>query len=224
MAFWLTQPVAKLATLLEQYLDRQPPTVVIQVTTWWETAIVHVKLMECGLGVNLPASVSQTSSEWLRYTPKVISAKFLLRRSYYCYYIWSNCGKSNVNRLFIIYQFPWKPTHPHVNNAINMARNDALAISNYRNRQTDCQSLSLESHVQYSCSTTMVRRPCSCPCAICQNLYLEILVSLFSLVLWLIFANIRQIFMFTISYILAKVIIHRTLMVKKRWVRHSVSW
>ena len=48
-------PMAKLVTLLEQNLDRLPPTVVIQATTWWETALVHVKLQECGQGVNLPA-------------------------------------------------------------------------------------------------------------------------------------------------------------------------
>ena len=44
--------MAKLVTLEEQRLDRQPATVVILATTLWETAIVHVKLQECGLGVN----------------------------------------------------------------------------------------------------------------------------------------------------------------------------
>ena len=56
----MTPPMAKLVTLLEQHLNRQPPTVVIQATTWWETVFVDVKLMECGLGMSLPASVSQT--------------------------------------------------------------------------------------------------------------------------------------------------------------------
>ena len=32
-ALCLTQPMAELVTLLEQHLDRQPPTVVIQATT-----------------------------------------------------------------------------------------------------------------------------------------------------------------------------------------------
>ena len=49
--------MAMLITRLEQHLDRQPPTVVIQVTTWWETTLTHVKLQECGLGVHLPINV-----------------------------------------------------------------------------------------------------------------------------------------------------------------------
>ena len=49
--------MAKLFTLLEQHLDRQPTTVVTQVTTWWETVIVLVKLQECGLEVHLPVEV-----------------------------------------------------------------------------------------------------------------------------------------------------------------------
>jgi len=40
----LTQPMAELVTLLEQHLDGQPPTVVTQATTWWETVLAHVKL------------------------------------------------------------------------------------------------------------------------------------------------------------------------------------
>ena len=51
-------PMAKLITLLEQHLDRQPPTVVIQATPWRESVHAHVKLMECGLAVNLPVKVS----------------------------------------------------------------------------------------------------------------------------------------------------------------------
>ena len=57
VAFWITQPMAKLVTLLEQHLDRQPPTIVIQATPWWETVLAHVKLQECGLGVNLSVKV-----------------------------------------------------------------------------------------------------------------------------------------------------------------------
>ena len=49
--------MARLVTLLEQPLDRQPPTVVTQATTWWETLIALVKLQECGLEVNLPVNV-----------------------------------------------------------------------------------------------------------------------------------------------------------------------
>ena len=59
---WLTamhcliQPMAKLI-LLEQHLERQPPTVVTLTTTWWETVIAHVKLQGIGLGVHLPVKV-----------------------------------------------------------------------------------------------------------------------------------------------------------------------
>ena len=53
----LIQPMALLITLLEQQVDRQPPTVVTQGTTWRETVLAHVKLQECGLGVNLPVKV-----------------------------------------------------------------------------------------------------------------------------------------------------------------------
>ena len=49
--------MVKLITLLEQHLDRQPLTFVIQASTWWETAIVYVKLQEYGLEVHLPARV-----------------------------------------------------------------------------------------------------------------------------------------------------------------------
>ena len=57
VAVCLTQLMAELITLLEQHLDRQPPTVVTQATTWWETILAHVELLESGLGVNLPVNV-----------------------------------------------------------------------------------------------------------------------------------------------------------------------
>ena len=57
MALWLTQPMGELVTLLGQHLDEQPPTLVIQATRVWEASLVHVKLQECGLGVNLPVKV-----------------------------------------------------------------------------------------------------------------------------------------------------------------------
>ena len=56
----MTLPMAELVIPMEQHLNRQPPTVVIQATTWWETALVHVKLQGIGLRMSLPASVSQT--------------------------------------------------------------------------------------------------------------------------------------------------------------------
>jgi len=51
--------MVKLVTLLEQHMDKQPPTVVIQATIWWEAVVLlsHVKLQECGLGVHLPESM-----------------------------------------------------------------------------------------------------------------------------------------------------------------------
>ena len=54
--------MAKLLTLLEQYLDGQPPTVVTQAIIWWEAALALVKLQECGLGVHLPVKVSMMLS------------------------------------------------------------------------------------------------------------------------------------------------------------------
>ena len=50
-------PMAKLITLLEHHLDRQPPTVVIQATSWMQTVLGHVKLQECGLAVHLHVKV-----------------------------------------------------------------------------------------------------------------------------------------------------------------------
>ena len=44
VAVWLTQQMAVLLTVVEQHLDRQPTTVVIQVTTWWEVVFAYVKL------------------------------------------------------------------------------------------------------------------------------------------------------------------------------------
>ena len=49
--------MAELVTLMEQRLEKELPTVVIEATTWWETALACVKLTECGLGVNLPVNV-----------------------------------------------------------------------------------------------------------------------------------------------------------------------
>ena len=49
--------MAELPTLLEQHLDRQPPTAVIQAITWWEIVLALVKLQEGGLGGHLPVKV-----------------------------------------------------------------------------------------------------------------------------------------------------------------------
>ena len=54
--------MAGLITLLEQHLDRQPPTIVTQATTWWETVLACVKLQEIGLGVHLPVKVCMLAS------------------------------------------------------------------------------------------------------------------------------------------------------------------
>ena len=50
--------MVRLVTLVEQHLDKQLPTIVTLGTIWWEAAIAHVKLQECGLGVHLPVKVS----------------------------------------------------------------------------------------------------------------------------------------------------------------------
>ena len=49
--------MAKLVTLGEQHLDKQPPTIVIQATLWWEIVLALVNLQECGLAVYLPVKV-----------------------------------------------------------------------------------------------------------------------------------------------------------------------
>ena len=49
--------MVKLVTLLEQHMDGEPPTVVIQVTTWLEVVLALVMLQEDGLGVHLPVNV-----------------------------------------------------------------------------------------------------------------------------------------------------------------------
>ena len=54
--------MAKLVTLLEQHLDRQPPTVVMLVIICWELVIALVKLQEYGLGVHLPVKVAMMLS------------------------------------------------------------------------------------------------------------------------------------------------------------------
>ena len=38
-------------------MDKQPPTVVIQATLWWEVVLALVKLQDCGLAVHLPVKV-----------------------------------------------------------------------------------------------------------------------------------------------------------------------
>ena len=49
--------MAELVTVVGQHLDRQPPTDVIQATTWLEAVVAHVKLQEGGLEVHLPVTV-----------------------------------------------------------------------------------------------------------------------------------------------------------------------
>ena len=49
--------MAVLLTVVEQHLDRQLTTVVIQATTWWEVVLAYVRLQERGLGVHLPVNV-----------------------------------------------------------------------------------------------------------------------------------------------------------------------
>ena len=49
--------MAELVTL-EQYMEAEPPTVVIQATGLWEAALALVKLQEGGLGVHLHVKVA----------------------------------------------------------------------------------------------------------------------------------------------------------------------
>ena len=49
--------MAMLLTVVEQHLDRQLTTVVIQGTAWWEVVLAYVRLQERGLGVHLPVNV-----------------------------------------------------------------------------------------------------------------------------------------------------------------------
>ena len=65
--------MVNLVTLLEQHLDRQPLTAVIQAITWWETVLALVKLQECGLEVYLPVKVCCIlHSGWLCITSRPI--------------------------------------------------------------------------------------------------------------------------------------------------------
>ena len=49
--------MAELVTL-EEHMDIEPPTVVIQATTKWEAVVALVYLQERGLGVHLSVDVS----------------------------------------------------------------------------------------------------------------------------------------------------------------------
>ena len=53
----LTQPMVELVIHMEQHTEIQPPTDVIQATTWMAAALEDVPLQEGGLGVNLPVEV-----------------------------------------------------------------------------------------------------------------------------------------------------------------------
>ena len=68
----VAQPMARLVTLVEQHMDRQPPTVVIQVTTSWEAVLALVNPLEDGLGVHLTVKVclSIYSHVWEYLCPK----------------------------------------------------------------------------------------------------------------------------------------------------------
>ena len=53
-------------------MDGEPPTVVIQATTWLEVVLALVKLQEDGLGVHLPVNVccySTLSMKGMRSIP-----------------------------------------------------------------------------------------------------------------------------------------------------------
>ena len=50
--------MAELVTLVEQHMERQPPTGVIQDMIWWELVFTLVNLQECGLAVHLSVQVA----------------------------------------------------------------------------------------------------------------------------------------------------------------------
>ena len=49
--------MAELVTLVEQHMEREPPTFAIQATTEWEAVLALVDLQEGGLGVHLDVYV-----------------------------------------------------------------------------------------------------------------------------------------------------------------------
>ena len=49
--------MAGLVTLVEQHMEREPPTVAIQATTEWVAVLALVNLHEGGLEVHLPVKV-----------------------------------------------------------------------------------------------------------------------------------------------------------------------
>ena len=61
--------MAELVTLVEQHMEKEPPTVVILATTWWEAEPEHVTLQEVGLGVNLPVRVCCYTNLSSNYQP-----------------------------------------------------------------------------------------------------------------------------------------------------------
>ena len=77
----------KLVPLLEQHTDWQLPTVVIWATSWWETTLAHVKLMEYGLGVHLPANVCHVCIYTLHSRPSIIYLSIYLAKLTHTLYI-----------------------------------------------------------------------------------------------------------------------------------------
>ena len=59
--------MAKLVMLLEQHMEREPPTVAIQAIIWWEAVLALVKLQECGLGMHLTVKVRYYSVRLTRH-------------------------------------------------------------------------------------------------------------------------------------------------------------
>ena len=109
MALWLTQSMAMLVTLLEQPLDRQPPTVVTLATTWWETILAHVKLQKFGLGVNLRVNVC--------YYPACVGPKIWLllwgtRPLHVCICLRSKCLKVHSKLRILSPLLIVPPNHP----------------------------------------------------------------------------------------------------------------
>ena len=83
--------MAVLVTLVKQHMDRQPPTVVIQATTWLEAVLALVKIQAVGLGVHLPVQVCTC----YRCNSIVMNAHKIIIRQHTCSYMMYNLGMSS---------------------------------------------------------------------------------------------------------------------------------
>ena len=103
VALWLIQTMARLIMLLEQHLDRQPPTVVTQATTWWETVLALVKLQEIGLWVHLPVKVCYCTLYLLSFYERSENSSETIFGPKWCFSVagWQTSICVNIYLLFL---------------------------------------------------------------------------------------------------------------------------